>query len=219
MLETIANRSPVLTSWRYGLGRATALMTEAVGPGTVEWEQWKDYGAWLGRTLARTARDRTEPFAYVIDRHGASVTVSATSRIGTAGIPVARLVDEDGELGAILAFRQRSLAAWEARWLVDPAESVRVLAGARSRLVSLAAADRSAELQVDPQRMLPLGQLAASSGGMTLPMARLGSERLTVRAGGDPVAVVPLWPWLLLTCLLLYLGELLLRRRDSYSSR
>ncbi|MEC7584909.1 MAG: VWA domain-containing protein, partial [Planctomycetota bacterium] len=217
LLATAANEAPVLASWRYGLGRTSALTTEVVGPGTADWQDWEAYGAWLGRVVARTARDRSEPFAYSLTRRGDTVTLTAVRRLREPGAPEAHLLDEAGAVGPGLDFRRRSLEEWQARWLVAPDQSVRVLAGSGTRLLAGPGVRPGGELQVDPQRDLPLAQLAASSGGETVPLGQLGRRRLAVRAGENPVAILPLWPWLLALTLLLYLGELWFRRLDRYS--
>ena len=219
LLETAANQAPVLASWRYGLGRATALMTEAVGPGTADWQDWEAYGAWLGRVVARTARDRSEPFSYSMTRHDDSVILTAVRRVRSATEPKAQLLDDSGALAEAVAFRQRSLNEWQARWFVSPDESARVLAGSATRILVEPSVRPGDELRVDPARAMPLAQLAASSGGETISLSQLGVRRVALRAGENPVAILALWPWLLALSLLLYLGELLFRRLDSYTEQ
>ncbi|MEC7584116.1 MAG: VWA domain-containing protein, partial [Planctomycetota bacterium] len=171
LLETAANKAPVLASWRYGLGRTTALTTEAVGPGTADWQNWQAYGSWLGRVLTRTARDRTEPFAYSLSRHGDTVTLTAVRRLAEGGEPEAQRVDEAGTLGPALDFRQRSLLEWQADWLEAPDQPARVLAGTATRLLGAPSVRAGKELQVDPRRAMPVAKLANSSGGETVELA------------------------------------------------
>ncbi|MEC7584683.1 MAG: hypothetical protein VYE77_10215, partial [Planctomycetota bacterium] len=94
-----------------------------------------------------------------------------------------------------------------------------VLAGTATRLLAAPSVRAGKEVQVDPRLEMPLAKLAKSSGGETVELAQLGRGRLALRAGENPVAILPLWPWLLALTLLLYLGELLFRRLDRYSER
>ena len=68
-------RYPVLSSWRYGLGRVSALMTEPAGGGTESWRGWADYAEFLGRIVARTASD-LEPFRLKMERDGHQARLS-----------------------------------------------------------------------------------------------------------------------------------------------
>ena len=68
VLETADEGHPVLASWRYGLGRVSALTTEPTGPGTEPWQGWDGYGELMARALARTASDTASPFAFRLDR-------------------------------------------------------------------------------------------------------------------------------------------------------
>jgi len=80
ILETAAEGHPLLASWRYGLGRVTALMTEPTGPGSASWRAGSDYGDWLARTLERTAADNGAPFVFQLQRDGDEALLIAERR-------------------------------------------------------------------------------------------------------------------------------------------
>jgi hypothetical protein len=85
LMEVNGTADPLLATWRYGLGRVTALMTEPVGEGTNGWAGWRDYGRLLARVFSRTAAD-TRLFEYSVRR---------TDRVGShcgADEPRCRLV-------------------------------------------------------------------------------------------------------------------------------
>ena len=70
VLETAGDKHPVLASWRWGLGRVTALTTEPTGPGTEPWREWHGYGPFLARVLTRTASDQRDPYRFSLTRAG-----------------------------------------------------------------------------------------------------------------------------------------------------
>jgi hypothetical protein len=82
------------------------------------------------------------------------------------------------------------------------------------------------ERQVDPEHGLDLEALATSTGGTYTGPAALAAGRLTDRAAAGPgtpdrtsLAIVRLWPLLLVLGLLLYLAEITYRRWPHASSR
>jgi hypothetical protein len=221
VLETAEGAHPVLASWRYGLGRVTALTTEPTGPGTAPWDAWDGYGAFLARVLRRTADDARAPFAFSVLRRGARVELHAERRAPTSGVPAADWLTAGG--ARPLTFEERAPGHFVARLLVDPA--------AEARLVARAAGDPNApamrlvcapavvpELNVDPAHALDLAALARATGGEHGPASAAGGAP---RAGGgvDPPAVRKLWPLVLALALLAYLLDILDRRREPGRAR
>ena len=140
LLETVEGSHPVLASWRYGLGRVTALTTEPTGPGTESWRDWPDYGTWLARVLERTSSDQREPYRFELARSGQELVLRATRRQPGASAPRATRLDG---AGAALELRERAPGVHEARFHARGDAEVRVLAEAgagdslqRARLVS-----------------------------------------------------------------------------------
>lgn len=218
LVETADGAHPLVASWRHGLGRVTAMMTEPTGPGTAAWADWSDYGRWLGRMLARTAIPDPGPFDYRAERRAEGIVVTAVRRrMGSTGIPRAVVGSGPGEGvgpddGAELAFRERAPGWFEAAapWSVD--REARIVADQGTgpwRLVSPSTEARAPETQVAFDAMLDLEALAAATGGARTD----GSDpSLATSAGGGLRRLRQLWPWLLLVALVTYLGELLYRR-------
>jgi len=216
LLETAAASHPILASWRFGLGRVTALMTEPTGPGTAGWRDWDGYGAWLARVVARTSRDENGPFAFRMERRDHELWITAEPLVAAPGWPEARLLEEDGSERAV-EFRERAPGWFTSVVPWSPQSEARMLAGAALgsgrmlRLVSPAREDVVDELQVDPDRRLDLSELAAATGGSLIDAVDAGRPLAT--AGGQaPRSLLDLAPVALLLALLVFLGELLYRR-------
>ena len=227
LLEEAAGRDPILASWRFGLGRVTALMTEPVGEGTARWNDWPDYGAFLGRLLARTAADNP-PFRLTLKRRRHLLALTAERTSHDAGLsPRAEMLDAGGSpMSTGIEFMQNAPGLFEAEVVLPPGETARVEVTASlarvdqpvQRIALPAASDIANEKQVDPARALDLERLAHRTGGVHLanvggtpPSGPVG-EWLAGNQGELSYVVTRLWPLLLLLALAAYIGELLYRR-------
>jgi len=220
LLEVEGGGHPVLSSWQYGLGRVTALMTEPVGDGTAGWGGWTDYGQWLARVAARTAGD-LRGFRYSVHRDDHRVRIEARRYGAALGVAprAARLAAGDRE-GSPVEFRQVSPDHFMAEFVIDPQEELRLVAGgdagdASTWLVAPARADVSAEHQVDPLTALDLATLARATGGTWVDATRevtVGAAP-AARAGSGALTLLELGPFAALLALALYLAELAFRRR------
>ncbi|MHC4846919.1 MAG: vWA domain-containing protein [Planctomycetota bacterium] len=198
LLETTAAGHPLLASWRYGLGRVTAMATEPTGPGTASWEKWEGYGPMLARIMARTARGGSEPYRYRLSRRGAFLHLEA-KRIRPAPPPSAR------SEATPIALRRRAPDLFTATLPWPPEREARIVAGT-TRLVSDAFGDIAPEEMVDVPLDLPA--IATATGGKLL-----GPNDTPVAGGAiAPFALTRLRPGLLLGALLLFLTELVYRR-------
>ncbi len=226
LLETEQGAHPVLASWRYGLGRVTAMATEPTGPGTAPWRDWSGYGPWLARVLTRTARDNRSSFTFAVERQDHLLTVTAVRLDHGSALPAARLLGEDGGSPRELAFRERAPGRFAASLVWPPAADARLLCGdagrpadQRWRLCSTARADVAPERQVDPEAGLDLGLLAAATGGAFLDVTTAAAAELRAGGGNAAVTLLDLAPWCLLLALLLFLGDLLHRRWPAREAR
>jgi len=224
LIDEEGRGDPVLTTWRHGLGRVTALMTEPFGPGTDSWSEWTDYGALLGRIISRTALD-IDPFEYEISRNGHKVKVTAQKHSRDVELrPAGRVLgelreNEDG--GTPLDFQERAPGLYEAELIVSPGESLRFVAGVsgsggqgdrKIRLVSAVREDIFPERQVDPASGLDLFRLAQVTSGEVIQDDAPRLVGQDIRGVSDSLNLFRLWPYLLLLALIAYLGELLYRR-------
>ena len=221
LLETKQGAHPVLSSWRYGLGRVTTFLSEPTGPGTENWKDWDGFGRSLARVMTRTAADSALEYEFEIDRRGSAVHVSARRTVSGVELPSARKVEDDGELTEV-EFRERADGVYTASFFHPRNEDARVLAGivgdkrdAVVRLVSPALADVAPEGQVDPLLALDLQRAAAATGGRSLAAGELSGFEPETGGLGTPVEIAPLWPLLLFLALLVYFVDLYWRRRPG----
>ncbi|NRA96611.1 MAG: VWA domain-containing protein, partial [Planctomycetes bacterium] len=219
ILRTKKDNQPVLSSWRVGLGRVTAMLTEPTGSGTEPWRDWDGYGPFMARVLARTSREHRMPFRFEIERRDHEVVITATRRARTPVRPLASRLDVQGQPSVDVPFRVRADGVWTARLVADPGTEVRVMCSAdtgdrhgKYRLVSDALSDVFAETQVAPARALDLSSAASATGGDMTTLDDTASWAPKPAGGSRPVTVTPLWPWCLLLALLAYLSDIAWRR-------
>lgn len=218
LLEIAAEHDPLLATWGAGLGRVTTFATEPVGPGTSTWRSWTDYGRFLARVLARTANEDRAGFAFTIERRRQFVEIVATRTAPGEARPV--LTRVDGGTPRPIEFVEHAPGEFRGRTSVDPDVEARftcrssVPDAPEVRLVSKAHEDVAPETGVDPRTRVDSAAVARATGGDTVTLADLG--RFVPRAGGDPrpVRLLELAPWFYASALLLWLAEILHRRRD-----
>lgn len=231
LLEIDGKKHPLLASWRYGLGRVTSLMSEPFGSGTSSWQDWPEYGAFLGRILSRTASDM-DVFAYDIARAEFSVTVTAR-RMGRDRdiVPAAWMLDEVA-VPDELTFLQRSPDLYEANLQIPHGQLVRVEAVSRHtdkpinyektsrkyRLASAAYDGITPERQVSPNG-LDMGRLRMLSGGEVLDRGNPVLSPSVSKNDDRSLSVKNIWPYLLLLAILVYLLELFYRRWPGLTFR
>ena len=220
LLRTTAGTHPVLASWRTGLGRATAMMTEPTGAGTASWSEWPGYGPLLARLLASTAADARREWSYELQREGVHARLVATRLIDSAGPPRAREWTDVGvrEFG----FEVLADGLFEARWVADPQAAVLVLAGPEGDAVRHALGPlRGLALDgnVDSAGALDLARLAAATGGLAFAPGALATFGSPPGGPTRSLGRTRLAPLALLLALLLYLLDILHRRRPRTSLR
>ncbi|MEM9382970.1 MAG: VWA domain-containing protein [Planctomycetota bacterium] len=214
VLETEEEGHPVLASWRYGLGRVSALTTEPTGPGTEPWQDWDGYGEVLGRVLARTAADTSAPFAFEVVREPGGACVVAERRAGPADlVPRAETVADDAGARESLPFARVAPDRFEARVLLDARSSLRLeaaagrqgsdaLVGPRTRLALDPLAGVARERQVAPEAATRFTNALAA----VAPDGGSAAVRTRLREFG---------PLLALLALLVYLADVTYRRRPT----
>ncbi|MBM3750516.1 MAG: VWA domain-containing protein [Acidimicrobiia bacterium] len=225
LMEVAGSGDPVVATWRYGLGRVTAVTTEPVGEGTRSWNGWKDYGRWLGRVMSRTAAD-IKLFDYQVERDDRQVLVTARRLARDESLqPEAARVMPTGAQGESLSFREVAPGFFEAEAVVSGDDVFHALAAARrnvegpswqpTRLVAPAGAGRAAERQVWPEDGIDLERLARVTGGTYVaPEDRADALAApsTVPDGPGALDAWPLWRPLLWIALLGYISEVAWRR-------
>ncbi|MGE7204533.1 VWA domain-containing protein [Sphingomonas sp. NPDC019816] len=206
---------PIVSSWPVGSGRVTAMMTEPLGVGTASWRGWSDYGRWLARLLAVTARtqadlavDTTRRF----DRLTVTVRRSGADSVG-GGVPTIMLVDADGRpLRRIRDVEERAPGLFKAdiAWPGGAVARVEVRDGHDvARAADPAHSDvRPVDAMADFMA-LPLATLSTRTGGWHRDDPAVATG-VVQRIGG--LRAIDLWPWLALVALALYLFDIGYRR-------
>jgi len=228
LLETVKDSHPVLTTWRYGLGRVTTLGTEPVGEGTRPWRDWSEYGKVLARVMERSAADTRDPFCFEVEYDGAEARLHAIRQFPRDGmaadaVPIAKVhgagVPADDGAGdeRTLTFLARSPDRFVACSPVPtPGTVLRIEAGAstspqRSQPI-VVASPVAAEQYVDPARGIDMATLAAATGGRVLSP---DSDWSTAKAAAGGQRLLPLASWLFAAALILFIFELIWRRRPQ----
>ena len=226
LIKEKAGEKPVLASWRYGAGRVTALMSEPFGTGTADWNDWSDYGEFLGRLLARTANDNM-PFDVRTVRRQSTLSVYAERHdFNDALIPVGYRVTADGIVAGdaeSISFIEYAPGLFEAEFKARSDEDIRLLikseavgvqgAFTHSQLVANAAySNFRKERQIDPLDALDLDALSSLTAGISLSATDRSAWSLRAGRGELSYIVTHLWPFLLLAALALYLADIVYRR-------
>lgn len=227
LLETVDDKHPVITTWRYGAGRVTAIATEPVGEGTRPWREWPDYGKTLARILERSSGDTRDPFRFRFVHDGGELQVHAVRqlpRTDTQASPLPRgRILPSGISGQEIALRfvakspDRFVATTAA---ADVGEEVRIecwsSTTAERRHAMVAPAPVVDESSVDPASAIDLPALAEAASGQSFAVDdELLNDALTqlteIPAAGK--RMVSLAPWLFAIALILFLAEIVWRRR------
>ena len=220
LLETALEKHPILSTWRYGLGRVTALTTEPTGNGTTPWQQWPDYSKALSRILQRSAADARDPFQFKVEHDGGKVIVHAIRQQSRSAqvestvaesLPLAQNIDTSQSLTFMRRSPDRFVAFVPAP---KKGETMRIETSSTStpdRRQPLVV--RSAVVEesfVDRETSVNLGQLAATTGGQQFAVSGNWADAPSSTPSGKT-----LWspaPWLFAIALLLFLAEIIWRR-------
>jgi len=227
LLETTEHSHPVLATWRFGLGRVTTLGTEPVGEGTRPWRDWSEYGKVLARMMERCAADTRDPFRFEIEYDGGEVRLHAIRQCPRTGatadaVPIAKVsgadtpADADTASGSALTFVARSPDRFVASRPVPARGTVlRIVASASTSPLRhqpvVVASPVADEKYVDPAGGIDMTALAVATGGRVLSP----DDWLTTGGAAGGQRLLPLSSWLFAAALILFVSELIWRRRPQ----
>jgi hypothetical protein len=218
---------PLLASWRFGLGKSAAFMSDAKSKWAADWVRWPGYGqfwAQLVRDVMRTTQHRGAETSIALRGGEGHIRIDATDETGAFrnGLTtVAQLVKPDLSLAQIV-LRQTAPGRYEAKFPVETMGSY-LLKIRQSHL----AQDGQSETVNDYTRAITvsykpeyrhlsvnepfLKELAANAGGKFQPAM---DEVLNVAEGENVLVRKRLWPWLLGAALILFVLDVALRRLE-----
>ena len=226
LLETVTEKHPVLSTWRYGLGRVTTFGTEPVGAGTQPWKDWSEYSRALTRILQRSAADARDPFRFEVEHDGGEIIIHAIRqqpRGQSESLPVAKLVGQDeprqrrGQIDSMesLTFIPRSPDRFIARLPAPPiGETLRMETSASTTPARwqplVAVSPVASENRVDPRASVDMARLVSIAGGNRFDPSADWTDAATPAPSGQRIFSAA--SWLFGLALLLFLAEIIWRR-------
>ena len=210
---------PLLAWWRYGLGMSVAFTSDAKNRWAGEWLTWPEFGTFWAQIIRHAMRKQDNRGVFVdVRREGDKTFVSLDS------------VDNNG---AFIKDAKTELT------LIDPSldrKKIAMVQTAPGRFEATIPTDRRGAYHLDLAQTRSDGTTQRTSRGVSvgyadelrlLPTAEATLERIAKVSGGrydaSPEAVVepdesdarepvPLWPWLLMTAMSLFVADVALRR-------
>ncbi len=212
---------PVLVWWRYGLGMTAAFTSDAKSQWAAEWLTWPNFGPFWAQVIRHCMRKIESKGVFVeVQRNGnrSSVIVDSVDPAGkfvnqaTTKMTVIapRLERTNLELEQIAPGRYQAEIPTDVTgaYHLELSQSVsNVPTFRQTRSIVVGYPD---ELRLGPADENLMKKVAEVSGGKYCPTAS------DLYANSDRVAqnVIPLWPYLLITALCLFLLDVLFRRLD-----
>jgi Ca-activated chloride channel homolog len=212
---------PLLCWGRYGKGLTLAFTSDVKGPWIARWKSWPGYGAFWKRLVRHVARQpQPSPLTVSARRSRGTITVTAdlTAADGryATDVPLTATVAETRAEPQTLTLEPVAPGRYAATFTAPapiPAEYEIRVTGPGSNDLPLAATqtvfiDYPDELRLQATNEDLLGRVAETTGGVFRP------EPASVFApdGRTVHRVAPLWTGLLLAALLLFVGDVALRR-------
>ncbi|MGE0040929.1 MAG: VWA domain-containing protein [Vicinamibacterales bacterium] len=224
VLMATASGDPLLVHWQYGLGRAALFASDVKERWSARWLTWDGYGAFWTRLVRDTMRrrppggglrlTRVEELGGRVVAHAVFEALDPAGRFQSLTSPAIEFTNGAGV--ARIPLVQAAPGRYEADVPIDGARDylAHIVLGPGLPLAAGLPADAlllspgSDELRLRPADTAALRAISRETGGRyePAPAAAGATGEASVRA---PAA---LWPWLVALGLLLYLGDLLLRR-------
>lgn len=215
------NGDPLLVWWRYGLGMTVAFTSDAKARWAAEWLTWPDFGPFWAQIIRHAMRKNETRGIFVdVQRREGTTTVlmdSVDDQGGFVDGQETTLTLIDPRLKTVqVAMHQSAPGRYEAQ-LDTPLRGNYQLELAQDRAGGQPVRQSHGlvigypdELRLQPTNESVLRQIAEVSGGrfVATPAELLQSNGATARRP------LPLWPYLLMTALGLFLGDVALRRID-----
>lgn len=209
---------PLFATWRYGLGQAGAWTSDARNRWAVEWLRWDGFGKFWAQVVRKLARpEAVRKFPATIEREGQEFVLKADTVDAMGGF----LNDMEGTLvlsmpdGRTLTESMQETAPghFEARWSAEKPGAYHAQLGFKKdgQVIEQQALSATAgyppEFIPKPANEQLLRNLAEKTGGLFNP-----SPDELWKDDRSTTSETPLWPWLASLALLLFVGDVALKR-------
>lgn len=216
--------APLVAQWSVGAGQVMVMTTDYSGAGSRNWQQWQNYSQWFSSLIQSITIDT---FPYQISQHRGEQQVSLQvvkqggSALGEIG-PTLQLMPDAEALATPLALHLRAPGWYETAFTYPQDKSLSFIlqAGARKRYSSSPAFEGYfQEHHVPAEQQLPMAQLSAQTGGISMALdASLNANEMT-RLPATNWQSIQLQHWLALLALGVFFIELIMRRLPQFPSR
>ncbi|MEM9826339.1 MAG: VWA domain-containing protein [Planctomycetota bacterium] len=214
---------PLLVWWRYGLGMTVAFTSDAKNRWAGEWLAWPDFGPFWAQVIRHAMRKQDNRGVYVdVSRQGerTKITMDSVDENG-------QFIDQAETLLTVIdpnldrqKITMQSVAPGRFEATIPTPErgsyhldlAQKRIGGEPSRTSRGITVGYPDEYRLLPQGTELLKQIAETSGGRFDPQADRIAEA-DQRTARDPV---PLWPWLLMSALGLFIADVALRRVEVF---
>lgn len=210
---------PLLTTWRFGLGTTAAFTSDARNRWAVEWLRWPGFGKFWGQLLRRLSRPAALGWSEIsLREENGRAEISVDALDPAEGFPAEvegsiRVAGPNGKVQTIpldqtLPGRWTASFAAPDRGIYSGQLQLKNAAGpVDSRFFTLTRGF-SPEFRLEPPDRERLRALAETTGGTVSP------DPATIFQAKDRTAVreYELWPWLALLALLIFVGDVGVRR-------
>ncbi len=210
---------PLLSTWRFGLGTTAAFTSDARNRWAVEWLRWNGFGKFWAQLLRRLSRPASLGLSEIhVRAEGEEVLIRIDALDPEQGFPAnvggsLRVLGPDGK-DHFVPLEKRQPGRWQASF---PAKTRGIYSGQivlerdgapyDSRFFTHARGF-SSEYLLEPPDEAFLRSLADASGGTFNPDPAVIFNSKDRSADRE----IELWPWLALFALLVFVGEIAIRR-------
>jgi len=214
LLESRRN-DPILARWQYGLGKTAAFLSDLKDRWAVDWLRWNGYPKFWSQLVRETMRRRDDnEFDFRVVKNGeeAKISINAIRKDGQFRNKLeshVRVVGPDQSVSEV-PVHQVAPGAYEAKFPLTRKGSylfraVGADSGGASRVLAYSYPD---EYHFYPPNTETLRSISTETKGRFQPRP----DDIFDAAGETTALPTPLWPYLTGLALLLYVGDVLLRR-------
>lgn len=215
---------PLLAWWRYGLGMSVAFTSDAKNRWAGEWLSWPDFGPFWAQVIRHAMRKQDNKGVFVEVRREGDQTHISLDSVDDNGVFIENATTElnliDPRLGRQkLAMRQSAPGRFETTIPTDQRGDYHIdlaqtrTSGKTSRVSRGITIGYSDELRLLPTDTTTLQRIATVSQGQYDP----SPESLFEASDQTARQPFPLWPWLLMVALSIFVVDVALRRIELSS--